>query len=154
MHREHKRATSSIDLNTVLPLLALVMAATIGCGARSDRLAISGEVNLDGAPLDSGSIHFTSTGSQKLAASGARIESGQFNIPQEKGLPPGTYAVEISSPDTSAPLVVYKGAPGQPRLPPTAPERIPPEYNANRTIEVTKDGDNDFRFDIDRRSAK
>lgn len=139
-------------------LPALLMAggliAVAGCGPANNRLPISGEVTLDGAPLDSGSIHFTSKGSEKLVTSGAMIENGEFNIPQEKGLPPGTYFVEISSPDASAPLVVYQGGPGQPRLPPTAPERIPADYNANRTIEVTEDGDNNFRFDIDRRRTK
>lgn len=132
-------------------VLALALIACGGCGPTSDRLEVSGDVKLDGAPLDDGTIRFTSQGSEKLVASGAMIESGQFNIPQEKGLPPGTYAVEISAPDTKAPLVVYKGAPGEPALPPTAPERIPPAYNKNKTIEVTADGDNHFTFDIDSR---
>lgn len=135
-------------------LIAGGLIAVAGCGPASDRLPISGEVTLDGVPLDSGAIHFTSKGGTKLAASGATIESGEFNIPQEKGLPPGTYFVEISAPDSSAPLAVYQGGPGQPRLPPTAPERIPAEYNANRTVEVTVDGDNNFKFEIDRRRAK
>ena len=136
-----------------LALLVIVIAAA-GCGPASDRLPISGQITLDGGPLDSGSIHFTSKGGEKLLATGATVQNGEFHIPQEKGLPPGTYFVEISSPDTSAPLVAYQGEPGQPRLPPTAPERIPAEYNADRTIEVTADGDNRFTFDIVRRRAK
>jgi hypothetical protein len=140
-------------LATFLAMLLLLFA---GCGSRSDRLAVSGAVKLDGAPLDEGSIRLTSTGNGKLFASGAMIENGKFHVPQEKGLPPGTYRVEISSPDTKAPLVVYKGAPGEPALPPTAPERIPPEYNSNskQTIEVTKDGENQYKFDIVRRSTQ
>jgi hypothetical protein len=128
----------------------------VGCGPRSDRLAVSGDVTLDGAPLDQGSIRLTSTGTGKLFASGALIQNGKFHVPQEKGLPPGTYRVEISSPDTTAPLVVYKSAPGEPTLPPTAPERIPTEYNLNskHTVEVTTGGDNDFKFDIVRRRAR
>jgi hypothetical protein len=143
---------------TLLAIASLLIAgdliAVAGCGPASDRLPISGRITLDGVPLDSGSIHFTSKDSERLSASGATIRHGEFNIPQEQGLPPGTYFVEISSPDPSAPLVAYEIGPGQPRLPPTAPERIPPEYNANRTIEVTADGDNDFTFDIERRRAK
>jgi len=136
--------------------LAMLLLLLTGCGSRSDRLAVSGEVTLDGVPLDEGAIRLTSTGTAKLFASGATIKNGKFHVPQEKGLPPGTYRVEISSPDTRAPLVVYKGAPGEPALPPTAPERIPPEYNFNskQTVEVTSAGDNDFKFDILRRRSR
>jgi hypothetical protein len=128
----------------------------VGCGPRSNRLAVSGEVTLDGAPLDQGAIRLTSIGSEKLFASGAVLRDGKFLIPQEKGLPPGSYRVEISSPDTAAPPVVYKSAPGEPTLPPTAPERIPPEYNSKskQTVEVTTAGDNNFKFDILRRGAR
>jgi hypothetical protein len=127
-----------------------------GCGPKSDRLAVSGKVTLNGAPLDIGSIRFTSVSGQKLFSSGAVIDSGEFHIPQEKGLPPGKYQLEISAPDTNAPPVVYRGAPGEPRLPPTAPERIPPEYNTSskHTIEVTADGDNQFVFDIVNKAVK
>jgi hypothetical protein len=137
-------------------LFAISLTVFVGCRSRSDRLAVSGDVTLNGAPLDQGSIRLTSTGAGKLFASGAMIQNGMFHVPQEKGLPPGTYRVEISSPDTAAPLVVYKGAPGEPPLPPTAPERIPPEYNSNskQTIEVQIDGDNHFAFDIVRRGAR
>ena len=94
--------------------LAVLLLLFAGCGPRSDRLAVSGEVALDGAPLDEGSIRLTSTGNGKLFASGAMIKNGNFHVPQEKGLPPGTYRVEISSPDTAVPPVVYKGARANP----------------------------------------
>jgi hypothetical protein len=127
-----------------------------GCGRRSDRLALSGEVALDGSPLVQGSIRLTSTGTGKLFATGAMIQNGEFHVPQEKGLPPGTYRVEISSPDTNAPPVVYKSAPGEPALPPTAPERIPPEYNSQskHSVDVTADGGNHFKFEIAGRAAR
>jgi hypothetical protein len=70
-------------------------------------------------------------------------------------LPPGTYVVEISSPDTSVPPVVYQ-VPGEPALPPTAPERIPPEYNVDskHTVEVTTDSDNHFVIEITSKPRK
>ncbi len=147
------------DWQLLVALVALSSATLVGCRARSDRLAISGEVTLDSAPLDEGSIRFTSIGTGgtgKLFASGGMIKNGKFYVPQEKGLPPGTYRVEISSPDTAAPPVVYKGAPGEPMLPPTAPERIPVEYNSNskQTIELATGGNNDFKFNIVRRGAR
>jgi len=128
----------------------LVLLSFVGCGPRSDRLAISGKVTLNGAPLDLGSIRFSSIKSEKLYASGAMVKDGEFHIPQSKGLPPGTYRVEINSPDTKAPLVVYRPAPGEPPAAPAAPERIPPEYNTNskQTVEVSASKNNDFTFDI------
>jgi hypothetical protein len=130
--------------------------ALAGCGPSSDRLEVTGRIALDGAPIDQGSIRFTSTSSEKLVASGAMIEQGEFTVPQEKGLVPGTYRVEISAPDTSGKLVVHPSAPGEPILPPTAMERIPADYNTEtkQTVEVTADGENHFEFDIQTRASK
>jgi hypothetical protein len=130
--------------------LAIAVTILVGCSPRSDRLAISGEVTLNNAPLDSGSIRFASDAGEKIFATGAMITNGEYHIPQEKGLPPGKYRVEINSPDTKAPLITYPSAPGEPAAPPTAPERIPPDFNTNskHTIEVTPDGDNHFVFKI------
>jgi hypothetical protein len=140
-------AMRSITVGRLAPLI-LVCTVVLGCGPRSDRLEVSGNVTMDGAPLD-GSIRFTSTG-EKLVASGSTIENGQFAIPQEKGLPPGTYVVEISSPDSSAPPVRPKSMPGEPMMPATAPERVPAEYNTEgkHTVDVSADSDNHFTFDI------
>src|SRR6476660_5436488 len=52
----------------------LVLLSFVGCGPRSDRLAISGKVTLNGAPLDLGSIRFSSIKSEKLYASGAMVK--------------------------------------------------------------------------------
>ena len=145
----------SFALPLVLAATALFFVAVPGCGPRSDRLEVSGTVNLNGVPLDEGAIRLTSTGSEKLFASGAMVQNGEFKVPQEKGLPPGTYLVEISAPDTKAPLAVQKTAPGEPALPPTAPERIPAEYNSQskHTVEVSADSDNHFVFNIQGRPA-
>jgi hypothetical protein len=120
-----------------------------GCGPSSDLLEVSGKVTLDGVALNSGSIRCTSVGSDKLVASGAMIVAGEFVIPQETGLSPGTYRVEISSPDDDAPPIVYKNTPDDPGVL-TQPDRIPPKYNveSDQTIEVTTDGENEFAFDI------
>ena len=136
----------------------VLLAATVftGCGPRSDRLAIHGKVTLDGAALDNGSIRFSTAGGGKLFSSGAMIKDGVYDIPQEKGLPPGKYRVEISSPDTKAKPIVIRSAPGEPQAPPMAPERVPAEYNVNstKTIDVDAAKDNAFNFDIASRPAK
>lgn len=150
--RDHART----DLSRFAVLLvALGLFATLGCKPRSDRLPIDGKVTLNGTPLDSGSIRFGSMAGQKLFASGAMIQNGEYHIPQEKGLPPGTYHLEINAPDSTAPLVAAPAAPGEPTIL-TAPERIPAEYNVNskKAIEVAADSKNQFDFDIVSRTAK
>jgi hypothetical protein len=136
----------------------IFFAACIGCGPHSDRLAVTGEVKLNGTPLDKGAIRFTSitTTNGKMYASGAVIKNGEFSIPQEKGLPPGSYRVEINSPDTKAPLVSVRLAPGQPLSPPTAPDRIPPDFNteSNHTVDVRTSEKNHFAFRVVNLKAK
>jgi hypothetical protein len=149
----HSSSTASLLL--AVALISISLAVVSGCGPHSDRRAVSGKVTLNRVPLDEGTIRFASVGAEKISASGTNIENGQYQIPQEKGLRPGTYRVEISAPDNSKPPVSYS-APGQPRAPATARERIPAEYNDNskKTIEVTADGNNHFEFDIASREAK
>lgn len=136
--------------NSCCVFFALWLTAVVGCGPATDLLPVSGAVTLNGVPLDGGSIQLVSHGSQNLHSAGASIRNGEFNIPQEKGLPPGTYLVMISAPDESAPLVASRVAPGERGAPPSAPERIPAEYNINssKTIEVAADSDNRFEFQI------
>jgi hypothetical protein len=136
-------------------LLALQLVALGGCGRRTDRMKVSGSVTLNGAPLDSGSIRFVSVGREKLMAAGATVLNGEFKIPKEKGLTPGTYHLEINAPDTKAPPVMVYATPGGPGIP-TQPERIPAEYNVDskKTIEVTADGPNHFEFAIIGRTSK
>jgi hypothetical protein len=135
-------------------LLSVAGLALLGCGPTSDRLPVSGVVTLDGIPLDDGSIRFSSTG-EKLVATGTLIRAGEFSIPAEKGLPPGTYRLEITSPDNNAAPVVYRDASGAPGIP-TQPERIPPEFNMNsqKTVDVTVEGDNHFEFAIQSQAKK
>jgi hypothetical protein len=134
----------------------LALAILAGCGPKSDRLRIHGTVALDGQPLDKGSIRFTpatpTSGEQSLSA-GAMIRDGEFDIPQEQGLPPGTYRVSISSPDTSGKKVPYSPGQGAPTIM-VAPDRIPVSYNMNseHTIDLEASGKHDFEFDI--RSAE
>lgn len=112
-------------------------------------------MTLDGTPLDRGSIRFASLEGQQRLSSGALIEAGQFLIPQEKGLLPGTYRVEITSPDMNAKPIMAPATPSGPAFP-VQPDRIPAEFNvdSDKTIEVTSSGDNEFTFDIVSRVSK
>jgi hypothetical protein len=129
-------------------LILVLLISLAGCGAKSDRLEITGTVTLDGVPLDEGSIRFTSMGEKKIS-SGALVQQGEYHIPRETGLTVGAYHVEITAPDTKAPPVMVQVVPGK-RGMPTQPDRIPPEYNVNskQKVDVSEDGDNHFVFDI------
>ena len=110
--------------------------------------------NVNGEPLDGGSIQFTSLGEKKMNG-GAMVNGGAYSIAQEKGLLPGTYHVEINAPDNAAKPIVYRSSPDSPGVV-TQPDRVPPEYNVNskKTIEVAPAGDNRFDFDIQGKPSK
>jgi len=132
--------------------LAIVAAVAVsGCGPGNPlhRQPISGEVTLDGEPLDRGRIKFRPQGSDRGIGSGDVIRDGRYAIPTLKGLPPGKYRVEINAPqeDTSPP---------PDDLPPGTPvfrvgiERIRARYHTESelSIDVSADGRNEFDFHL------
>jgi hypothetical protein len=75
------------------------LLATLGCGKEgpNTRQALKGTVTLAGEALDEGSIQFVPIESGSAWRAGAMIVDGKYAIPREKGLPPGSYRVMISS---------------------------------------------------------
>ena len=134
---------------SVLLVFLLGMLAFAGCGPKSDLLGVTGEVSLDGTPVPSGSIRFTSVGTDQVSSTGTMIRDGKYAIPQERGLRPGTYQIVISAADENAPKVMARDASGRPQLE-VSQEMIPAEYNVDsqKTVEVTADGENHFVFPI------
>ena len=126
--------------------------ASLGCGPGNPlgRLPISGQVTLDGEPLNDGAIQFAPAENDR-PGSGAPILNGRFSIDELHGLPPGQYRVMIFSPDSAQPdpMEPAGGAAGD-FIPPST-ERIPVRYNIDTTleIEVIEDGPNDFEFTLD-----
>jgi hypothetical protein len=127
-------------------ILGLLLAA--GCGKPSNgRLAISGNVTLDGAPLDQGVITFTHV-DRKLPSSGGMIINGEYQIPDGKGLLPGTYNVTIDSADEN-----NEGGNAGPYTMVIPRSKIPAQYNTETILkaDVTSDGDNFFVFELSTR---
>lgn len=122
-----------------------------GCGSNSDLLEVGGKISLDGVPLKSGSIRLTLVGANRVFASAAPVTEGEYLFPQAKGLPAGTYHVVISAIDENSPMVIIKDAAGRP-LTRAPAELIPAAYNANseKTIDVAREGENRFDFEIAR----
>lgn len=76
----------------------LLLAVVFGCGQGNPlgRQAVNGQVTLDGAPLDQGTVSF-SPESKGSVGGGATVKNGEFSIPAAQGLPPGKYVVRINS---------------------------------------------------------
>lgn len=120
----------------------------VGCGETNElgRLPVTGSVTLKGKPLDQGTIEFAPTGETGVSG-GAMIAAGDYQIPGDKGLPPGMYTVRISSAAEESGRV--EQAPGESDT--VAEERIPAKYNTDSeiTVEVKSDGENKFDFKIE-----
>ena len=73
-------------------------ALFVGCGgakyAGDQRFPLSGAANLDGQPIDLGSISFIPA-SETGRASGGVIQDGKYDVPEEKGATAGKYRVEM-----------------------------------------------------------
>ncbi len=116
-----------------------------GCGGSSNgRYALSGSVNFQGAPLDSGAIEFVAPDASQQT--GGTIQDGSYSIPAANGLPPGKYKVKITSVESAE----VAGPPGPESMKPTGKDKIPAAYNSATTqeVEVTAGGANAFDFDI------
>ena len=122
-----------------------------GCSEAADphgRQSLSGTITFEGQPLDAGVIDFLPTGSSQTAGARALVQNGQYSVPSQQGVMPGTYRVVITSPEenTTDPPA---GPPGM-EMPPPGTERIPAEYNteSEQTVQVSATGDNQFDFTI------
>jgi len=125
-------------------LLALAIGVCPGCTADPNALQpLSGKVTFQGQPLAQGTIAFFGREEPEQRLSGAMLQEGRFHVAADFGLPPGTYKVKISSPETPANPEMIGGYP-------VNVERIPAEFNKNSklVIEVKPGGGNVFDFSI------
>jgi hypothetical protein len=139
----------------VFSAIVLMFAATLaGCGPENPlgRKALSGNVTLDGAPLEQGNIEFHPL-SEGGTQSGGVITSGTYSIPAHQGATPGKYRVSIIDFVPTPPLPEGH-MPGDP-LPPSPPPKVPAAWNSQskKEIEVTKDGPFTFDFAIETKAG-
>jgi hypothetical protein len=126
----------------------LVLFVFSGCGPGSAvRLPVTGTVTFKGTQLAHGTIAFSPVDEAAGTLEGAEIRDGQYVLPAKSGLMPGKYRVSISAADESQKTPPAEEAPG---AGPVAKELIPAEYNVESklTAEVTKQGPNNFNFDL------
>ncbi len=126
-----------------LPLLT-------GCGQGNPlgREAVSGQVTLDGEPLDQGNIEFAPVESDGVS-SGTAISDGRYRIEQIKGLPPGEYRVRIfAAQENTAPPTPEEAA--LPALHRPGVEQVAPRFNTASELDaqITAGGPNEFDFKV------
>lgn len=76
--------------------LVCAVALLGGCSRGDGRMAVSGNITLDGKPLSLSVIRFEPV-DQSGRGSGANIDGGQFQLDAKHGLQPGTYQVRIQA---------------------------------------------------------
>jgi len=141
-------------LGSVPSSLMLCLLIT-GCGGGDNplnRQPITGTVEINGTPLDHGTIDLSPVvPGKKAVGSGAMIKSGSYSIPAAQGLPPGKYLVRIYSPEGSE--SPKDAMPGDTQVDPAHPvgkDRIPARYNveSQEMIEVKSGSENKFDLKV------
>ena len=138
----------SIKLRLYLLLTALFVFSPLGCKPPNPqgRLAVSGNVAINGEPLKQGTISFNPTNDTEVKTpSSAPIKEGKYTLPVDKGLAPGTYTVMLFS--TEGTGVFDESDPMRPEIHKTL---IPDKYNVASKERVTvSQGATTFDFDLD-----
>lgn len=122
-------------------MLICLLPLGLGCGARAGAV-ISGQVTLDGAPLDEANITFVPTTGGQSQAAWTTVKGGAYAITANEGLGVGAFRVEIRALRASS----QKANPNDPTLI-SAIEAVPAKYNSRSELKVEiKSGANTADF--------
>lgn len=130
-------------------LLLLIPAIALGCNrTNTNQGNISGQVQLDGKPVERGSIAFLPIEGTQGAATGGAIENGRYELAGQHGPAIGWNRVEIRSPQkTGRRIPLGFGAGG--KMIDEETEAVAPQFNIDSTVktEITP-GDNHRDFNV------
>ncbi len=147
-------------------LLGIVIAATLslqGCGGRTKdeplRAAATGEVLLNEMPLEHGVIRFIPQESTKGPQTSVPITFGRFEISKYLGPVVGSHRIEIDSTDdggfamddeTALQRLKESGVKEIKRV------KVPAAYNSQSKLTgtITRDGPNEFQFELQTKSKR
>ena len=122
--------------------LVSTLVVTCGCGPESKMASITGNVTINGAPPEKGSISFIPVDGM-TPTTGASLEKGKFT----SEVPIGESKVEIRVPKVVGKKKLYDTAdsPEQEIM----EEVLPPKYNESTELRVTaKKGNNEKNFEL------
>jgi hypothetical protein len=126
-------------------LLALALAAFVGCSDGPQRMPVKGTVKLDGQPLATGSLLMTPL--KKGPVAGCDIKDGRFEMSSERGPGPGEYRVEITAYRPTGKKVYDSDFNASTE---TLEPIVPARYNtaSELTATVSAETENEFKFDL------
>lgn len=81
-----------MNLTHISVALAISAACLTGCGSGSVG-SVGGQISVDGAPAEVGTVSFRAADNPTSRGAGAAISDGQFQLPNDHGLKPGKYMV-------------------------------------------------------------
>ena len=132
--------------------LLCLSSLSAGCGGirdphHTERVELSGQIQIDGKPLLAGEIYLIPLADAPLPRCGTEVVSGQFAFLQPAGPVPGAYRVEIwpkhpaePDPDDTAAVQAFLASSRQQN---SSMPVVPPRYNKNSELSVTvHPGDN------------
>lgn len=135
-------------------LFALVLAAAVGCGGPSHKVAqVSGRVTLDGKPLPKASVTFVPLATKENpnpgpTAQGKTDADGRYKLdvdPATPGAVVGTCRIYITT-VIAEPTAEDRDAGGAPKI----KDKVPPRYNIKTelTFDVPPGGTDKADFDL------
>ncbi len=117
----------------ILAGVCLLSLALAGCGGGDVKLVrVAGQVLMDGEPVPNARVIFDPAGGGRLSA-GVTSDDGRYDltyIEHRRGALPGNHKVRITT------FVEADKDSSDPEIQTGRPETIPPEYNAQTTLEV------------------
>jgi len=137
-------------------IMAGVMSSSTlaGCGSQNHpkRASISGNVTVNGLPLEEGVVIFIPDAGTQGPTSGAKILHGRYQISSSEGPVLGMHRVEVTARRTESGKPILPPRPGE-VVPESSPagetliQYLPARYNTQSTLKLdVKAGSN--RFDI------
>lgn len=127
--------------------MSLAVISVLGCGGEG-RLAVQGNVRLEGKPIEEGRIVFTPTqDAGKRPQAIAVIKDGAYSLPASEGPLPGSYRVEVYSPKKTGKTIP---TPGDPTVTTQETrEMVPAEFNkASKLTVAFEAGKPSYDFDL------
>lgn len=132
--------------------LLTILAICCGCGRGNGpiRVAVAGDVAVDGTPIAEGSILFIPAPGTKGPVAGASITGGRYSIAAAKGPCVGPYRVEIHGSQKTGRRVKVAGPQGPASsIVDEIIEIVPAKYNTQSTLVADlKAGKNRLDFAI------